>query len=429
MTIALTTSTGTPLLRYCRWALAITVACMPLYVIRFDLGPVPTTLLETLIMLTIVLYIGAIVQSRSWSVQRTPVEIPTAIFLVAAAAGVLVSPNHLGALGIFRAYFLEPLLVFYIALDVVRTRRDLQLIAGAFLTGATVFAILNLSAWASALLQHQHIISTNAPEALYTSPNSVALFLEPAVALGGGIALFADSTPHRRLALISLAFVMPSLVLTLSRAGWLTLAILILVAVITVAARWMRVALLVGAAAGTLLVSRLPIVATRLAYQLDLSSPKNTFEGRVQIWSDTLRMLRDHPIFGAGLRAYQQTVAPYVYGGRRVELYPHDIWLAMWSEIGLLGLGAFIALVAILLWRGWRGFAAAQGFVRAVLWGTSSALVAIVVHGTFDTPYFKNDLSLEFWVVAALELAALGIMAGRRNDQAIRSAALKGTEG
>src|SRR6266508_6228988 len=116
MNIALTSSTGTPLLRYCRWALAITVACMPLYVIRFGLGPVPTTLLETLIMLTIVLYIGAAVQSRSWSFQRTPVEIPTAIFLVAAAAGVLVSPNRVGALGILRAYFLEPVLVFYIAL-------------------------------------------------------------------------------------------------------------------------------------------------------------------------------------------------------------------------------------------------------------------------------------------------------------------------
>ncbi|HKN51841.1 MAG TPA: hypothetical protein VJX66_05030, partial [Amycolatopsis sp.] len=58
---------------------------------------------------------------------------------------------------------------------------------------------------------------------------------------------------------------------------------------------------------------------------------------------------------------------------------------------------------------GWRGFASARGFAKALLWGTSAAFVAIAVHGTFDTPYFKNDLSVEFWIIAALELAALAL--------------------
>ena len=40
-----------------------------------------------------------------------------------------------------------------------------------------------------------------------------------------------------------------------------------------------------------------------------------------------------------------------------------------------------------------------------------AGFVAIVVHGIFDTPYFKNDLSLEFWILAALEMAALGMVA------------------
>jgi len=31
---------------------------------------------------------------------------------------------------------------------------------------------------------------------------------------------------------------------------------------------------------------------------------------------------------------------------------------------------------------------------------------AIVVHGLVDVPYFKNDLSLEFWVLLALGYAA-----------------------
>jgi O-antigen ligase len=122
-------------------------------------------------------------------------------------------------------------------------------------------------------------------------------------------------------------------------------------------------------------------------------------------------MLRDHPIFGAGLRAYTQVMHPYVTTIRLLpELYPHNIWLAMWSELGILGLAAFVALIAMLLWRGWRGFAAATGFWRPLLWGTAASFVAIAAHGTFDTPYFKNDLAIEFWMVAAIEVAALSLM-------------------
>ena len=73
----------------------------------------------------------------------------------------------------------------------------------------------------------------------------------------------------------------------------------------------------------------------------------------------------------------------------------------------MLGVVAFASLLGILLWGGWRGFASAHGFYRAVLWGTSAAFVAIAVHGFFDTPYYKNDLSVEFWMVAALEVAAI----------------------
>jgi hypothetical protein len=35
------------------------------------------------------------------------------------------------------------------------------------------------------------------------------------------------------------------------------------------------------------------------------------------------------------------------------------------------------------------------------------ALVAVIVHGLVDVPYFKNDLSLEFWTLLALSWAGL----------------------
>ena len=424
MTLALSASTFAAR-RYCRLALALTIACTPLYVVRYRIGPLPTTLLESLILVTVALYVVAVVQSGSWRLRRTPIEVPTALMLVAAGIGIGASVDHVGALGQFRAYFLEPIVIFYIALDLLEGERDFRLVAGALIAGATFFAVLNLATWAGALIHHDRIILTDAPEAFGQNPNAAAMFLEPAVAVAGGLALYSSSTRDRIWALAALVFLLASMILTLSRAGLLTLAVLAALTVVTMPQTRLKLILLGGAAAAALVVWRIPYIADRLAHQFDPTYRDSTFEGRVRIWSDTLHMLRDHPIFGAGLRAYTQVVTPYVTDRYNPQLHPHDIWLAMWSELGLLGLVAFAALMTMLLWLGWRGFGRASGFYRAVLWGTSAAFVTLLVHGVFDTPYFKNDLSLEFWIVAALEVAALKIVASPARHDAPQAVATK----
>jgi O-antigen ligase len=400
-----------PLLRYSRWALAITVASMPLYVVRYKIGPTPTTILENLVLLTIALYIVARWREGGWRPIRTSLEVPIVLLLIAGLIGIVVARDHLGAAGIYRAYFIEPVALFYIAVDLMRTPQQFRVLILGFAIGTTMFAVMNLGAWAIALSRHEAIHSGDAPEALYSSPNAVAMFLEPPLAIAAGFALYAKDRRDRRVAMVGLVFLLAALVFTLSRAGLLTLAVLALVAVITMPSRRVKAILLGGALIGGLAIAQIPIVHERLARQLDPHYNFNTFEGRLQIWSDTIHMLRDHPVLGAGLRAYKQVMVPYVTGARIPELYPHDVFLAMWAELGLLGLLAFVILLGMLLWRGWRGFYRAHDMARPLLWGTSAAFVAIAVHGLFDTPYFKNDLAVEFWIVAALEIAALRIIA------------------
>ena len=395
------------LIRYSRWSLAATVACMPLYVVRYKVGPIPTTLLEDLILITIGLYAAGRIQNRDWRPARASLEIPIVVLLVAGLVGIAISSDHVGAVGIYRAYFIEPVALFYVAIDLLKTPHDLKVVLLGLAIGATIFALMNLGAWVVALATHQTIHSGDAPEALYTSPNAVAMFLEPPLAIAAGFALYGQDRRERRAAIACLSIIFVALMATLSRAGWLTLAVLALTAVITMPNRKVKAVLLGSAVVGGFAVAQIPIVHERLARQLDPSFNFNTFEGRLQIWSDTLHMLRDHPILGAGLRNYAQVMAPYVSGNRIPELYPHNVYLAMWSELGLLGLAAFVAILGMLLWRGWRGFYRARDFARPLLWGASAAFVAIAVHGFFDTPYYKNDLSVEFWMVAALEVAAI----------------------
>ncbi len=267
-----------PLIRYCRWSLAIVAAAMPSYVARFGVRPIRTDLLEILVLLTIALYIGG--QLRTWSAWRpvrSGIEIPTALLLLAGLISIAVSTDHFGAIGFYRAYFIEPIVLFYVAIDLMRRPNDFRIVLVGFAVGTSIFAVLNYGAWVIALKNHVDINLGNAPEALYTSPNSVAIFMEPAVAIAAGFVLYSDDRRDRTLALIWLVFGLGSMLATLSRAGMLTLVVLVFVAVVTMRRTRLKLAILGTAVLAAVAVLQIPFVSKRLYRQFDPSYPRTTY--------------------------------------------------------------------------------------------------------------------------------------------------------
>jgi O-antigen ligase len=117
-------------------------------------------------------------------------------------------------------------------------------------------------------------------------------------------------------------------------------------------------------------------------------------------------MLSHHVLFGAGLSGFATAIGPY-WNPTNIDryTYPHNIVLNFWTETGLLGVFAFGWILVtgfVYAWRGWRQAASEW---RAIHLGVLLALVAVVVHGLVDVPYWKNDLSLEFWALLSLVLA------------------------
>ena len=80
---------------------------------------------------------------------------------------------------------------------------------------------------------------------------------------------------------------------------------------------------------------------------------------------------------------------------------PHNLALALWLETGLLGLLAFSGLFVYHVVVVWRKFLT-RPMERPVAITSLAALIAIMTHGLFDTPYFKNDLAPLFLLLAIL---------------------------
>jgi putative inorganic carbon (HCO3(-)) transporter len=377
---------------------------MPLYVLRWHVGPLPTTVLEDLILLTGALYLLNLWRHHAPLPRRTPYDIPILIFLGAGVIGIFVAPDSRAALGVFRAFLLEPIAMFYLATAVLRSADDFKPILVAGAVGASVFSLIVIVTFVGVLIGG-HLNTSSAPGAFGINPNGIALYLEPIAAVAVGFVLFARISAGRWIAVATLAFVLPALVCTLSRGTLLAGAVLAAVAVLSVRDLRVRLALLGGAVAGGLALSQVPFVAARLAHQLDPHYA--TLALRLAIWSVTLRMLRDHPLFGAGISGYQAVMQQYRTRNLHPEPYAHNIFLTTWSEVGLLGLAAFAVIFFGLLWRVWRSLGSASDAHRPLLWGIFAAWVVFGVHGLVDSPYWKNDLSLEFWMLAALEVVVI----------------------
>src|SRR5579859_2878716 len=138
------------LLRLTRWALALTAAASPLYVVRWHVGPLPTTTLELLILATLGLYALLLILRRGPLPRRSPYEIPIALMLLAGLIGIFVATDHRGALGIFRAYLVEPMAMYYVALAVL-TFEVLEPVLAVIGAGAVVFSAAQIETFVAVL--------------------------------------------------------------------------------------------------------------------------------------------------------------------------------------------------------------------------------------------------------------------------------------
>lgn len=397
------------LLAMSRAAVIVCAVLMPLYVVRFRFGPLPTTLLEVAILITVAVYAVTVLFGEGPRPGRTPYEIPIALFLVAGVIGIFVAPDHRGALGIFRAYLVEPIAVFYIAIAVFRKSEDLVPLLAGLGVATALYCAIDVATFLLAV-RNGSLVPGHAQAAFQVDPNSVALYVEPLIGLATGL-LFFGSARLRVPAAVVLAALLVAELATLSRGGLLAIATVVFIAIITLRVLWVRVVLLVGAVAGAAGVVRLPFLGLRVQQSLDPVS--GSLFTRERVWVATIHMLRDHPVFGAGINAYQSVMAPYRASdpNQVPEPYPHNIVLTSWTELGVLGVLAFLWILGGLMIQPWRAFGRATGIDRALLWGTGAAFAMIAVHGLVDSPYWKNDLSLEFWLLAALQVVSLRTLA------------------
>jgi O-antigen ligase len=132
----------------------------------------------------------------------------------------------------------------------------------------------------------------------------------------------------------------------------------------------------------------------------------HTNASRYDIWRATLRLIKAHPLTGAGFGGYWIAVAQYNdASGRLAPQEAHNDYLELLASGGLLGLASAGWITFVLARQVHRCLQASYGLRRAISFGALAGLFAVGVHSLFD---FGLHVP-----VNALTFAALIVLAGR----------------
>jgi len=399
--------------------------------VRFPAAVVPSLLLaaplqvplrrtgETVFLwLPLYAVLAAATAALVWSVLRSDafrplsraVAIPAAALMAIASLSLLWSRDPAAGTVQLAFFWLPFAALVAVVAQAPLTPRTGRLLAMALVAEAAVFAVIGIAqALAGRLLiagESLDLANELGPfrvNAVFTDPNVYGRFLVLGIAVVL-VALWVSRLPiPAGLALVALLGA--GLYVSYSQSSMVALVCVALALTLVAGGAWgRRLAVGVGA---TLLVAGVVV----LAVALRAGSAESFTSDRSTLVSGTAATFAAHPLIGVGVAAQPRVTRREVTPGASIgESTSHTAPLTVAAELGVLGLAAYLALLAAAA----RALVAAHHLEPALALGLTAVLLALVVHSLFYPGFFQNPI-----VWGSIAMAAAG--AGRRPPAPLRS--------
>ncbi len=397
------------------YLILLTFLLAPAYALRFNLLNYPTdALMVWVILLWLVFFIYLIAKKHFVNFYAFKKSLDRklllfiGLFFLAGIISLFVKGIDRAKLGQFIVLFLQPISVFFIAgfifQKIPKTKNYLLFTAYCLLALAGLFAILQYftllglppTFWGNSVEPKRAV-------SFFVHPNFYALWSAPLLAL-----LIPDASSaiqnlrvNRQLLIVNflkaLSWIIGciGLLFSFSRAGWLGLGVAVLVYLIVAADKNIRKMALYAVIVAAIIIISVPNLRWR--FLLPLYGEKSAVS-RLSLWTTGTKAIKESPLTGLGLTGFSKNwerlnTDP---GLTDTHNFPHNIFLDFWVETGILGLISFIGIAAFGIYRGFKN---RQDLIKL---GVALFLIAMIVQGQIDNPYFKNDLAMVFWMALVL---------------------------
>ncbi len=122
---------------------------------------------------------------------------------------------------------------------------------------------------------------------------------------------------------------------------------------------------------------------------------KESSSTRLDLWKESVLVIKEHPFMGVGLRGAKLKAIDPVTGLERIRTEAHSIYLQAALDAGFIGLGLLIWIFCLLF----RSFLNSASQWRYVSIG---ALVAMMVAGLTESWMGDKEVAMIFWLFAGI---------------------------
>lgn len=407
-----------------QFSIIASVLLLPVAHLKVLIFGVPVYSMEAPVIIALCVYIYGL-QKGVFSLKSkinfsNPFFIGIAFFFLGTIVSFLANPFSLNGLGMIKTWFVFPIILLCLWLETEPDNKDLRRLLFVWFTSSILAAIVSFIFFFQGTLTYDGRLS-----AWYASPNYLAFFLAYGVLIASYLLSNLSSSQKQKKffypLLFSLVLLIAVIFLTGSYTAWLSVFAAIALYFYLIKPEFIscRQKMIFFLLAGLFFAFIFLETGSEKWQSFITFSERSSLASRLMIWRATASILYDHTILGIGIGRFQEMYLAYQ---KYFPLYlewavpqPHNLYLAVWLQTGLLGLIGFVFLIMVWLKKMllfWRSSIQNENTKK-----NSALLIALIVLflflGIADTPFFKTDLAFIFWLI-------LGIGMGLINQRPIR---------
>ncbi len=381
-----------------------------------ELGPVPVSPVTALVGVLVMVWLWQSLVEKD-EIKFSWMQLPLIVFLLVGVVG-LYGALDTGVAARTLIVFAMGATVYVVTSQMIRSPEEMRKVVWAV---AVATAAMGLYAVATGLGEsgvqsysgQQSEVRT---EGLFTHPNQLGGFLALAIPPVAALAVSEAVLWRRALGYLLFAAALLGLVLTYSRGAWIgtSVGLLVLVLMLRKGSWLLPGAILAGAFTSGAILERLRSISTAG------SDPAVT--NRFEIMETALRLITEHPFFGVGLGNF-----PAAYGSLMVSNLPmlsyslevpphaHNLLVNLAVEVGLVGLLAFVAMLAAATLKALRAYRTGEPRTRALALGIAAGLGATMIHNLVDVTVYQGFTAILFFAYLGMLDATDRFSGGRAN--------------
>lgn len=365
-------------------------------------------------VLILLYFIRTIVEGRT-GFQTITFNVFLVLFLICVVLAEVFSIMPSESLR-FLAFYLTCFLLVLLLLVSVRTKKELSEVLTIILAGTTIAGLYGIYQYIAGVPVNPAWIDTTLNQgnmtrvySVFHNPND---FAEVILIVAPFYFAAVFNTKNVLAKLVFLAMAVPpllSLLMTLARGAWISIAVAALVYVFFKDKRLIPVFILLGIAAIPFLPQSILLRVKTMFNLADSSS--NT---RVDVWKTVIPILKSYWFTGLGLGndtllRVSKNYHSFVAKGS-IPSHSHNLYLQVWLEVGFPGIITFLGLILTTIKKSIRTIVqASDAYINNILIAGLASMTGILANGMIEYVWFDRRVMLFFWAALGIIFAALSI--------------------